>query len=102
MHCHRLPERSFHFRGKQFPVCARCTGIYLGELIMLILLFIGFRLSIFWSLICILPFIIDGTIQYFNLIESTNMRRFITGLIGGFGIIGIYFYIIKIILSFIY
>ena len=28
--CHQLPERSFHFRGAQLPVCARCVGLYLG------------------------------------------------------------------------
>lgn len=28
--CHRLPDRSFHTAGVQWPVCARCTGLYLG------------------------------------------------------------------------
>jgi uncharacterized membrane protein len=28
--CHRLPERSFVIGGQQLPLCARCTGIYLG------------------------------------------------------------------------
>jgi uncharacterized membrane protein len=28
--CHQLPVRSFHLWGAQFPVCARCTGIYFG------------------------------------------------------------------------
>jgi uncharacterized membrane protein len=26
--CHQRAERSFHRHGVQFPVCARCTGIY--------------------------------------------------------------------------
>jgi uncharacterized membrane protein len=28
--CHQLPDRSFHLRGFQLPVCARCLGLYAG------------------------------------------------------------------------
>jgi len=28
--CHQLPDRSFFVDGRQLPVCARCTGLYLG------------------------------------------------------------------------
>src|SRR5439155_11748894 len=28
--CHQLPARSFHSWSAQWPVCARCTGIYAG------------------------------------------------------------------------
>jgi uncharacterized membrane protein len=30
--CHQKPERSFHRDGAQFPVCARCEGLYAGAL----------------------------------------------------------------------
>jgi uncharacterized membrane protein len=28
--CHQRPERSFHTAGVQWPVCARCSGLYVG------------------------------------------------------------------------
>ena len=30
--CHQMPERSFFYKGKQFPVCSRCTGVCLGQI----------------------------------------------------------------------
>jgi uncharacterized membrane protein len=30
--CHRISNRSFHLGGRQLPLCARCTGTYLGVL----------------------------------------------------------------------
>ena len=30
--CHQIPERSFHIHGEQFPLCARCTGTFVGAL----------------------------------------------------------------------
>src|SRR3972149_3375635 len=30
--CHRIAERSFTIAGRQMPLCARCTGMYLGML----------------------------------------------------------------------
>ena len=40
--CHQIPERSFHIAGQQLPLCARCTGIYLGALA-------GFTLMTLWG-----------------------------------------------------
>jgi uncharacterized membrane protein len=28
--CHQRPERSFQYQGAQYPVCARCLGLYAG------------------------------------------------------------------------
>ena len=28
--CHQIPERSFHRGDAQYPVCARCLGLYIG------------------------------------------------------------------------
>jgi uncharacterized membrane protein len=43
--CHQLPERSFHLASAQFPVCARCTGIYIGAAITAVAVAVVERLS---------------------------------------------------------
>ncbi|MEB2279728.1 DUF2085 domain-containing protein [Lysinibacillus xylanilyticus] len=84
--CHRLPSRSFFYRGVQFPICARCTGICIGYIIGIILAL--FKISpFFYALILTIPMIIDGTGQLFNKWLSTNNRRLVTGILGGIGIV---------------
>ncbi len=94
--CHQKPERSFFWKGKQFPLCSRCTGINIGYLILPFFIFGFIKIPLLWSVLLLLPTYIDGVVQaYFN-IESNNTRRFITGLMSGIGtmslvsIIGIY------------
>ncbi|MGH9385629.1 MAG: DUF2085 domain-containing protein [Vicinamibacterales bacterium] len=38
--CHQHPERSFHVAAVQLPVCARCTGLYVGGALGVIAWFI--------------------------------------------------------------
>ena len=75
--CHQKPERSFHFKGKQFPLCARCTCIAV----------ITHCQNYLWFLLLLLPATIDGGIQLIFKIESNNTRRFITGFMAGIGVI---------------
>ncbi|WP_405269382.1 DUF2085 domain-containing protein [Methanobrevibacter sp.] len=89
--CHRKPERSFFIRGHQFPVCARCTGFYTALIVYLIITRFyshGYDLNmLLMSMILMIPVAIDGLTQYFGPRESTNNLRFITGFIGGIGLI---------------
>ncbi len=36
--CHRIGSHSFYLAGRELPLCARCTGIYLGAALTLIML----------------------------------------------------------------
>jgi uncharacterized membrane protein len=83
-HCHRLQNRSFFYKGKQFPVCARCTGVWLGYLFGLLVIII-FTLPWWVGLILLIPALLDGGTQLLNLRTSTNDLRFTTGLILGVG-----------------
>ena len=89
--CHRIPERSFHYKNHQFPVCARCTGFYTGLIVFLIYNYfypVNYTLGLFiTSIILLIPAGVDGFTQLMKLRESNNNLRFVTGFIGGIGLI---------------
>lgn len=87
--CHRDPKRSFFYKGKQFPLCARCTGIYIGYLSVFLMAFKLIEISLLMSFVFIVPAVVDGTVQYYTRYESNNLIRLITGFIGGVGLMGI-------------
>lgn len=82
--CHQLPERSFFIKGYQFPVCARCTGVFIST-ILAFAIFPLYQPSFLTCIILCGIMFVDWFIQYLKLLESTNIRRLITGLIGGYG-----------------
>lgn len=85
--CHQMPSRSFFIHGYQMPLCARCTGIIVGEVLGLILVSCCFSINIFYAILMIVPMGIDGIIQLKYNYESTNIRRVLTGCMAGVGII---------------
>lgn len=102
--CHRRPDRSFFWRNRQFPVCARCTGIHLGYLSFPLFLFDIWTLSIWWTMALMFPTIFDGLTQAFWNRESNNWLRLSTGLLAGVGmmsLVGIIGYNIGIFILFI-
>ena len=100
--CHQKPERSFFIRNYQFPVCARCTGVLIGFFISLFLLYFKiYIINFFFSIILTLIMVIDWLLQNLLTKKSNNIRRLITGLIGGFGLSFFYYYIIISIIRFI-
>lgn len=96
--CHQMPERSFFYKGYQFPVCARCTGILIS---IPLAVFCFFTMTVSWEM-CVgmsLVMLIDWLIQFANIKQSNNARRFVTGLIGGLGLYILWFRITLLIVN---
>lgn len=97
--CHRIPERTFFFGGRQLPLCARCSGTFLGVLLtMLTLTLVGrsraSRLPPPRVLVVLVGFVLcwalDGLNSYLtlypgapHLYEPQNWLRLTTGMLNG-------------------
>lgn len=81
--CHQREDRSFKIKGWQFPICSRCTGILTGQAIGIIIYLLGQRIPIYIDFLFLLIMFLDWFIQFKNIRESTNLRRFITGNLAG-------------------
>ena len=88
--CHCKDERSFHYLGKAFPICARCTGELAGILLSAVCSFF-IRPTVTISIIMMIPMIADGFIQMKTSYESTNFRRVITGFLFGYALIVLFY-----------
>ena len=89
--CHQMHSRSFSIFNYQFPVCARCTGLAIGQITGFGFSFVLLKYStatlLLFALISLFLLGFDGVGQYFGKWESTNLRRLITGLLCGFFVI---------------
>lgn len=83
--CNGIASRAPHIFGFCFPLCYRCTFIVLLFFITLFILY-KYKKKLPWSLIIIamMIMIVDGGLQTFFGIMSTNLRRSLTG--GLFGV----------------
>jgi uncharacterized membrane protein len=92
--CHRIDLRSFHIGDLQLPLCARCSGMYLGAMIGLIYQWVIGRRRIgmpSWKIILptsvfVLLFAIDGLNSFYSLFadapglyQPNNTLRLLTG-----------------------
>jgi len=84
--CHKIKDRSIWFFGLEKVLCSRCLGILLGGTIGLILVINKYQIEIIWSVLLILPLIIDGFLQALQYRESNNTLRLITGFLFGVGL----------------
>ena len=96
--CHQIPERSFFVKTYQMPICARCTGVLISSFTAMIVFFF-YKLKFLWCLLLSFIMFLDWFIQYINIKKSTNRRRFVTGILGGYGFMTIQMYIYMLILK---
>ncbi len=103
--CHRIPERSFFLDGRQLPLCARCTGTFLGAIVGLVtMLLLGRRRAsrlppvpvLFILVLFIGVWAFDGLNSYMtffpgapHLYEPRNWLRLTTGMLNGLALITI-------------
>lgn len=94
--CHQIDSHSYTVGGKVLPLCARCTGTFLGLLVSLVVLYStdrnsGFpsRLKMAVLLIFFLFFALDGINASLPLVglrafyPPSNLLRLISGLLFG-------------------
>lgn len=82
--CTEISDHSFYLNGNQMPFCARCTNIFAG-LVLGLLIAVIFDPKVNRLLIglALLPIAIDGGLQLITSYQSTNLLRVATGLLAG-------------------
>jgi uncharacterized membrane protein len=82
--CHRRPERSFHSAGAQWPVCARCTGLYLSAPVGALVALAGRRRvkarAPTWLAAAAVPTIVTLVVEWTGLVDPGNVVRAVTAL----------------------
>lgn len=88
--CHQLPDRSYFIADHKFAVCTRCTGLYAGFAITLLLYPLIASLKRTetpprgWLFLAAIPLTIDFSVTFFGFWENTHTSRMLTGaLLGG-------------------
>ena len=97
--CHQIPERTFFLNGRPLPLCARCTGTYLGAVVGFWGLVVAGRrrvaelprlrtIAVLGSFVAIMA--VDGVNSYLSFFPSAphlyapnNFLRVSTGLLNG-------------------
>ena len=92
--CHQMLTRSFCIKGYQFPICARCTGVLFGNITAYVV-FLIYTLPLQFCIMGCAVMFIDWLVQYYDIRESTNIRRLFTGVIGGYALTTLYCMAIK-------
>jgi uncharacterized membrane protein len=89
--CHQREERSFHWHGAKWPVCGRCSGLYIGGLIGAVAAAsrVGRQRQmsqlLVWLALASIPTAITVVLEWSGLASVTNTARAIAALpVGAF------------------
>ncbi len=89
--CHQYPSRCFYVFGSNMGLCSRCFSVY-STLLLCSICFLFYDTRLSWkqrsiiALALIIPLIVDGTTQLYNLRASNNYLRLVTGILAGLSI----------------
>jgi uncharacterized membrane protein len=87
--CHQRPDRSYFIEGHKLGVCARCTGLYAGFAITLLLypLIRSLRINVNpprqYLILAAIPLAVDFSLTFFGFWENTHTSRLLTGTLLG-------------------
>jgi uncharacterized membrane protein len=91
--CHRRKDRSIRISGYTFPLCARCTGLWLGFVMGLLVRVAGLHIPLILAFVLMLPLAVDGLTQLAGYRESNNRLRLLSGVLFGIATNMIFFWI---------
>ena len=84
--CHQSKSSEITFCSEHFLVCARCTGIYVGALLIAIIMLLNLlkiKLSLLPLFIFTAPLVIDAFAVRLNIYAYSKIVAFITGSLFG-------------------
>jgi uncharacterized membrane protein len=91
--CHRRKDRSIRISGYTFPLCARCTGLWLGFVMGLLVRVAGLHMPLIFAFVLMLPLTVDGLTQLAGYRESNNRLRLLSGVLFGIATNMLFFWI---------
>jgi uncharacterized membrane protein len=87
--CHQRPDRSFFVHARQMPVCARCTGLYVGATLavpisMIVSATIAASRARTLLVVAALPTAVTWSLEFLGLVPFSNVARCVVALPLGF------------------
>jgi uncharacterized membrane protein len=84
--CHQRPERSFHTAGVRWPVCGRCSGLYLAAPIGALAAGLAIRRralsprQLRWLMVAAAPTALTLIVEWSGMAPVSNLERALAAL----------------------